>query len=281
MRALIASGDSYAATSIKLIRAKEKVLCDMTDHGEDGLQMARVYEYDIIVFDLRLPDLEGYRTLQRARAAGVSAPILILSRPGELDQRLKFLRSGADDYLTKPFDSRELIARIQAIVRRSNGHSGSTIRTGKLVVNMDTKSASVDDQPVHLTNKEYAILELLSLRKGTIVTREKFLYHLYGGMDEPDLKTLDVFICKLRKKLAHSGGGHYIETVWGHGYMLRDRTSPSGSVTPNSAWEEAALRPQGAQSQLATSFLRIRELHCSQLDQSIAVTVRGEPTISE
>jgi two-component system, cell cycle response regulator CtrA len=249
MRALIASGDFYAATSIRLSLARERVVCDTTDLEEDGLQMARLYEYDIILFDLMLPDMQGYRALRRARAAGVSAPILILSRPGELDQKLKFLRSGADDFLSKPFDSRELIARIHAIVRRSNGHSGSTIRTGKLVVNMDTRSVSVDEQPVHLTNKEYAILELLSLRKGTIVTREKFLYHLYGGMDEPDPKTLDVFICKLRNKLARSGGRHYIETVWGHGYMLRDRTSSSGTVPPNSArWEGATVQRRDAQT---------------------------------
>src|SRR5690242_16898135 len=137
MRVLIASVDFYAATSIRLILAKEKVMCDTTDLGEDGLQMARLYEYDIILLDLMLPGTEGYTTLQRLRAAGVCAPILILSRPGELDQRLKFLRSGADDFLIKPFDSRELIARIQAIVRRSNGHSESAIRTGKLVVNLD------------------------------------------------------------------------------------------------------------------------------------------------
>jgi two-component system cell cycle response regulator CtrA len=251
MRALIASGDLYAATSIRLSLAREQMVSDTTDLGEDGLQMARLYEYDIILFDLILPDMEGYRMLQRARAAGVSAPILILSRPGELDQRLKFLRSGADDFLNKPFDSRELIARIQAIVRRSNGHSGSTIRIGKLVVNMDTKSVSVDDQPVRLTNKEYAILELLCLRKGSIVTREKFVYHLYGGMDEPDFKTLDVFICKLRKKLARSGGRHYIETVWGHGYMLRDPTSLSGTAPLSAGWEEASVRHRGAQTAIS------------------------------
>ena len=211
MRVLIASFDSYTATSIRLILAKEKVTCDTTDLGEDGLQMARLYEYDIILFDLMLPDMESYRTLGRLRAAGVCAPVLILSRPGELDQRLKFLRSGADDFLIKPFDSRELIARIQAIVRRSNGHSESAIRIGKLVVNLDTRVVSVDEQPVHLTSKEYAILELLSLRKGNTVTRENLLDQLYGGIDEPELKIFDVFICKLRKKLAQAtGGSHYI-----------------------------------------------------------------------
>jgi two-component system, cell cycle response regulator CtrA len=170
-----------------------------------------------------LPDIEGYEVLRRMRAARVRTPILILSGLADLDHKIKGLGFGADDFLTKPFDRRELIARIQAIVRRSKGHSESTIRTGKLVVNLDTRVVSVDDQPVHLTAKEYGILELLSLRKGTTLTKEMFLDHLYGGIDEPELKIIDVFVCKLRKKLAQAtGGSHYIETVWGRGYVVRD-----------------------------------------------------------
>jgi two-component system cell cycle response regulator CtrA len=170
-----------------------------------------------------LPDIDGYEVLRRLRAARVRTPILILSGLGELDHKIKGLGFGADDFLTKPFDRRELIARIQAIVRRSKGHSQSTIRTGKLVVNLDNHVVSVDDHPLHLTAKEYGIIELLSLRKGTTLTKEMFLNHLYGGMDEPELKIIDVFVCKLRKKLSTATGGeHYIETVWGRGYVLRD-----------------------------------------------------------
>jgi two-component system, cell cycle response regulator CtrA len=243
MRVLIASVDVFTVASIKLSLAKEKVMYDTTDLGEDGLQMARLYDYDIILLDLTLPDSEGYKMLQRLRAAQVDTPILILSGLGELDQRVKFLRFGADDFLTKPFDGGELLARIQAIVRRSNGHSQSTIRTGKLVVNLDTRLVSVDGQPVNLTNREYAILELLSLRKGTTVTRDTFLNQLYGGMDEPELKTMDVFVCKLRKKLARAtGGSHYIEAVWGHGYMLRDPLPRPGNMLPKTLREDAATR---------------------------------------
>jgi two-component system, cell cycle response regulator CtrA len=223
MRALIATVDILAAASIKVALAKDNWFCDTTDLGEDGLWFARVYDYDIILVDLMLPNVDGYQMLQRLRAARVHTPILILSARAELDERVKFLRFGADDFLTKPFDGRELTARILAIVRRSKGHSASTIRTGKLTVNLDTRVVSVDGQPVHLTPREYSVLELLSLRKGTILTKEVFLNYLYGGRDEPESKIVDVLVCHLRKKLAQATGGHhYIETQWGHGYVLRE-----------------------------------------------------------
>ena len=230
MRVLLVEDDAATAASIELMLKKESFIIDTTDLGEDGLEIGKLYDYDIIILDLMLPDIDGYEVLRRLRAARVRTPILILSGLGELDHKIKGLGFGADDFLTKPFDRRELIARIQAIVRRSKGHSESTIRTGKLVVNLDSRIVTVDDHPLHLTAKEYGILELLSLRKGTTLTKEMFLNHLYGGMDEPELKIIDVFICKLRKKLSTATGGeHYIETVWGRGYVLRD---PVEAATP-------------------------------------------------
>ncbi len=223
MRVLLIEDDTATAKSIQLMLKSEGFICDTTDLGEDGLEIGKLYDYDIIVLDLLLPDLDGYEVLRRLRSARVKTPILILSGLGELDNKLKGLGFGADDYLTKPFDKRELIARIQAIVRRAKGHSQSFIRTGKLTVNLDTRTADVSGQQIHLTGKEYGIIELLSLRKGTTLTKEMFLNHLYGGMDEPELKIIDVFVCKLRKKLAAAtAGDHYIETVWGRGYVLRD-----------------------------------------------------------
>ena len=223
MRVLLVEDDSATAKSIELMLQSENFIVDTTDLGEDGLEIGKLYDYDIIILDLMLPDIDGYEVVRRFRSARVETPILILSGLSELDHKIKGLGIGADDYLTKPFDKRELVARIHAIVRRSKGHADSIIRTGRLSVNLDTRTVEVDGQPLHLTGKEYGILELLSLRKGTTLTKEMFLNHLYGGMDEPELKIIDVFVCKLRKKLSQAtGGDNYIETVWGRGYVLRD-----------------------------------------------------------
>ncbi|MEQ8357343.1 MAG: response regulator transcription factor [Kiloniellaceae bacterium] len=230
MRVLLVEDDTATAQGIEMMLRSEGYVCDTTDMGEDGLEIGKLYDYDIIILDLMLPDMDGYEVLRRLRAARVKTPILILSGLSGLDDKIKGLGVGADDYLTKPFDKRELVARIQAIVRRSKGHSDSVIATGKLTVNLDTRTVEVESQPLHLTGKEYGILELLSLRKGTTLTKEMFLNHLYGGMDEPELKIIDVFVCKLRKKLATAtGGDNYIETVWGRGYVLRDPVSTEGA----------------------------------------------------
>ena len=242
MRVLLVEDDTSVQKSIELMLQSEGYIVDSTDLGEDGLEIGKLYDYDIIILDLMLPDIDGYEVLRRLRAARVTTPILILSGLSELDHKIKGLGFGADDYLTKPFDKRELIARIQAIVRRSKGHSDSVIRTGRLTVNLDTRTVEVDNQPLHLTGKEYGILELLSLRKGTTLTKEMFLNHLYGGMDEPELKIIDVFVCKLRKKLAAATqGDNYIETVWGRGYVLRDpHEEMQHAPPPRAAQQQAA-----------------------------------------
>ncbi len=223
MRVLLIEDDSSTARSIELALAAEGIICDTVELGEEGAEIVRLYDYDIVVLDLMLPDIDGYEVLLRLRSAKIKIPILILSGLSSVDQKIKGLGFGADDYLTKPFNRGELIARIQAIVRRSKGHSESVVRFDKVSINFDTRVVEVDGTQVHLTNKEYAILELLAMRKGTVLTKEMFLNHLYSSMDEPEIKIIDVFVCKLRKKLADaSGGTNYIETVWGRGYMLKD-----------------------------------------------------------
>ena len=226
MRVLLVEDDPTTSKSIELMLQNANLNVYATDLGEEGIDLAKLYDYDLILLDLNLPDMNGHEVLRQLRIAKVETPILILSGQDDTENKLKGFGFGADDYMTKPFHRQELVARIHAIVRRSKGHAQSMIATGKFTVNLDAKTVEVDGKPVHLTGKEYQMLELLSLRKGTTLTKEMFLNHLYGGMDEPELKIIDVFICKLRKKLSEATGGeNYIETVWGRGYVLRDPAS--------------------------------------------------------
>jgi two-component system cell cycle response regulator CtrA len=226
MRVLLIEDDSAAAQSIELMLKSESFTVYTTDLGEEGIDLGKIYDYDIILLDLNLPDMSGFEVLRSLRISKVKTPTLILSGLGGIEDKVKGFGVGADDYMTKPFHRDELVARIHAIVRRSKGHAQSVIQTDDLVVNLDTKTSEVNGARVHLTGKEYAMLELLSLRKGMTLTKEMFLNHLYGGIDEPEVKIIDVFMCKLRKKLANaSGGKNYIETVWGRGYVLRHPTA--------------------------------------------------------
>jgi two-component system cell cycle response regulator CtrA len=223
MRVLLVEDDPTTSKSVELMLTHANLNVYATDLGEEGIDLAKLYDYDLILLDLDLPDMNGHDVLRQLRLARIETPILILSGADDTENKIKGFGFGADDYLTKPFHREELVARIHAIIRRSKGHSQSVINTGLISVNLDAKTVSVENKAVHLTGKEYQMLELLSLRKGTTLTKEMFLNHLYGGMDEPELKIIDVFICKLRKKLSNATGGeNYIETVWGRGYVLRD-----------------------------------------------------------
>ncbi len=223
MRILVIEDDTSMAAAIELVLRSEGWMCEIVDLGATGLEICKIYEYDAIILDLMLPDIDGFEFLRRLRGADIEVPVLIVSGWSATEFKVKGLCVGADDYLTKPFDERELLARLRAVVRRSRGHAEKVIRTGSLAVNIDRRTTEVDSRSIHLTNKEYQVLELLALRKGKIVAKDTLLGHLYGGMDVPDLKIIDVFVCKLRKKLALAGGGESsIETHWGRGYMLRE-----------------------------------------------------------
>ena len=232
MRVLLIEDDSATAQSIELMLKSESFNIYTTDLGEEGIDLGKIYDYDIILLDLNLPDMSGFDVLRKLRESKVKTPILILSGLAGVEDKIKGLGFGADDYMTKPFHKDELVARINAIVRRSKGHAQSVISIDGLCVDLDRKAVEIDGARVHLTGKEYQMLELLALRKGTTLTKEMFLSHLYGGMDEPEMKIIDVFICKLRKKLASaSGGKNYVETIWGRGYVMREQGEPVATIS--------------------------------------------------
>ncbi len=229
MRVLLIEDDAPTAQAIELMLKAESFNVYTTDLGEEGVDLAKLYAYDAIVLDLTLPDISGFDVIRSIRTAKIRTPILVLCALAGIEDKVKALGIGADDYMTKPFHKDELVARLHALVRRSCGQVESVIVTGNLAINLNTKTASVDGANVHLTQKEYQMLELLSLRKGITLSKDAFLTHLYGGMDEPEAKIVDVFVCKLRKKLK-AVDGHPIETVWGRGYVLRDAQAAGVSM---------------------------------------------------
>jgi len=246
MRVLLVQDELVTARDVMQMLKANGGIVDHVDTGEEALELVRHYDYDIVLLDLMLPDMDGYEVVRRMRSSRVEAPVIILSGLTRPQAKVKAFGVGADDFISKPFDSTELLARMQAIVRRSKGYSQPTLRVGPLQLNLDSREVLVSGRPVHLTGKEYAILELLVLRKGMVLTKEVFLNHLYGGMDEPEMKIIDVFICKLRKKLANAGAEDVIGTVWGRGYMVRDQpTHTNQSVTLGHALSTASEGTRG------------------------------------
>ena len=223
MRVVLVEDDPTTARSIATMLRSEGYVCDTANFGEDGLEIGELYNYDIIILDLKLPDSSSYEVLRRLRATQVQTPVLIVSGLSWLDDKLKDLGVAADDIFSKPFDKRELIERIQSVIERAEEHSDPIVITGKLTVNLDTGVVEVSGRPLTLTGNEYRIMALLALHKNTTLTKKMFLDHVYVGKRRPAPKIIDVFMSRLRKKLAAASGGEtYIETVWGRGYVLRE-----------------------------------------------------------
>ncbi|GBQ93403.1 response regulator transcription factor [Gluconobacter albidus] len=222
MRILLVDSDQSAAATLSQTLRNASFTVDHTPSGEEAIEMLRHYDYDVVVLELMLNDLEGYEVIRRVRAARITTPILVLSALLRSQAKIRAFSMGADDYMTKPYDAGELVARLQAVMRRSRGFAEPKLRVGNLELDLNGKNVTVDGGALHLTGKEYAILELLVIRKGSVLTKDAFLNHLYGGIDEPEMKIIDVFICKLRRKLQNVGAGNLIATVWGRGYILRE-----------------------------------------------------------
>jgi len=226
MRVLLIDADPTATRALTGLLRGGGAVVEHAATGEDGLDLVRHYDYDLVLLDLALPDVDGTEVVRRMRAARIETPAVVLSAQAKAETKVRAFGAGADDFVVKPYDPAELQARLQAVMRRSKGYSQPTLVLGSLQLNLDSREVLVAGRPVHLTGKEYAILELLVLRKGMVLTKEAFLNHLYGGMDEPEMKIIDVFICKLRKKLSDGGAPNLIGTVWGRGYMVRDVAAP-------------------------------------------------------
>ncbi|KAA2211925.1 response regulator transcription factor [Teichococcus oryzae] len=240
MRILLAEADIKLAQTLKGALRDYGVL-DEAPNGEEALELGRLYDYDIILLSLTLPGpLSGHEVLRRLRAARITAPVMILSEASQAQARIESLKLGADDVMSKPLDPAELLARMQAIVRRAKGYSDSVLSAGPLTLCLHSHEVQINGQPLRLTAKEYAILEVMMLRRGLVLTKQAFLDHLYGGMDEPEMKIIDVFICNLRKKLAKAGLGGLIETVWGRGYVLREERKVAPAVQQSLMRQAAA-----------------------------------------
>ena len=236
MRVLLIEDDRMMARSIEIMLSASGFFVEKTAAGEDGIDLSEVYDYDLILLDLSLPDMSGLDVLRTLRRGKNDTPVTVLSGTSEIDSKIKALSLGADDYMTKPFHKDELVARLRAVIRRSKGHSQSLITIGDMVIDLDAKRVRVNDQPIDLTSREYQVLELMALRKGKTLTKDVFLFSLYGGVNEPGAKIVDVFICKLRKKLAPATDGrHVIETVWGGGYVLRENTEAAEVLVSSAA----------------------------------------------
>jgi two-component system cell cycle response regulator CtrA len=201
---------------------KHGISSEHTESGRDSLEFLRLYDYDLVLMDLDLPDMPGHEAVRLARAAGLSTPSIILAEAASPQTKVKALDQGADDFVTAPCHPDELLARVRAVVRRSQGHANSVLRLGPVELSLDRHEVRVNGQKLSVSRREFGVLELLFLKQGVILNKNAFLNHLYTGMEEPEMKTIDVIICRLRKKLAVAGVPNLIDTVWGCGYILRE-----------------------------------------------------------
>lgn len=224
MRVLIADKDKALNQGLAFFIRSKKAVVDSVYSAEDAEELARLYEYDVIISGLLFSDRSGTELLKRLRNGGINTPFIVLSAVSSVAKKIECFDLGADDYIMRPCDKNELLARVRAVVRRSRGYAQALVKVGDMTLNLDTKVVKIADKTLNLTGKEYALLELLALRKGMIVSKEQFLNHLYGGTDEePEMKIIDVFLCRIRTKIKRlSGGKDYVQTVWGRGYILKD-----------------------------------------------------------
>ena len=223
MRILLIHGDPAFSDQVSESVKSAGMNIYVTGTGEEGIELAKFYDYDIVLLADKLPDMDGFEVLKKLRADKVVTPILMLSQDKSTEAKIKFFGFGGDDIMARaPLHFPELIARINAIVRRCAGHATKTFQVANLVIDFDLQEVRVAGSIVPLTRREYDILAQMCMHPGTVQSKEHILNHIYGGMDEPELKIIDVFVCKIRKKLNIAKvSREVIETSWGRGYVVR------------------------------------------------------------
>ncbi|HPD16842.1 MAG TPA: response regulator transcription factor [Planctomycetota bacterium] len=220
MRLLVVEDEAKVASFVKKGLEAESYAVDVAHDGEEGLHLARTEDYDLILLDILLPKLNGYEVLRGLRDAGIRTPVIMLTARGGLDDRVKGLDLGADDYLVKPFAFEELLARVRALLRRRTGGGDPTLRVGPLALDPVAHKVSAHGEPVDLTAKEYALLEYLMRNEGVVCTRAMIAQHVWDINFDTYTNLIDVFINHLRKKLQAHGCDTMVQTVRGVGYVL-------------------------------------------------------------
>jgi DNA-binding response OmpR family regulator len=221
MRVLIVEDEKRLALNIgRSLRESAGYAIDYAANGSDGIYMAQSNPYDLVILDLMLPELDGQTILRRLRASGSTFPVLVLTARDDKETVIRVLNAGADDYVSKPFDLGELIARVKALIRRGKGQSAATIRVGTLEINTVDRTVRRDGRTVLLTGMEYRVIEYLAHRRGAVVTKAELLEHLYDFNWERFSNVIEVYVSGLRRKLEAPGDARIIHTIRGHGYTL-------------------------------------------------------------
>jgi DNA-binding response OmpR family regulator len=221
VRVLLIEDHRPLARALKQGLEEEGFAVDAAYDGEEGGYKAETAEYDVIILDLMLPKVDGLTLLQRWRRAGVQTHVLLLTAKGSIEDKVRGLDLGADDYLTKPFELGELLARLRALIRRGHQMKDPVVRVHDLEIDTATRSVKRAGQAVHLTPREYALLEFLAFHRGRVVTRSMIWEHLYDEQDENTSNVVDVYIRYLRNKIDKGHEPPLILTKWGEGYLLR------------------------------------------------------------
>jgi two-component system OmpR family response regulator len=222
MRVLIVEDETKLARLLRHGLRKEGIAVDLTDRGSDAVWMAGATDYDVIVLDLMLPDLDGFEVCRRLRADGVRSPVLILTARDAVRDRVAGLDRGADDYLTKPFSYAELLARLRALARRGPVERGTELRVGDLRLDPARRRVHRGDAEVELSAREFALLETFMRHPGRVLTRFDLLEHVWEGGYENRSNIVDSYVRFLRAKIDKPFGAESIETVRGAGYRLRE-----------------------------------------------------------